>query len=427
MENTVESELAGREFVISRAIDRRNEIAFAVAAIVTYLAAPVFYIGMVQAALCSRLGGNASVANLPVAVSSLTGVVPLLAAWVIPYRRERSVVLWCALISAAALGLTGGVLAASFSNVLCIAAVIVCSMVVYVMSCVTQVYLYQCLSRGTTAAGRARTMMITFTLGPLSAVAGSLIAQALLDGRWLHLAFPFNFAAIYFLSVPCALLIAAAGSRQRVVEVPEEAKPRLGGYLLECFRAITRSRTLTFLCFAYALACAAVAGAPNLALYARGTVGKPPELLVGYIMAVRFSGKSIGGFLLGLTARRWNNKTVLVVIEVLIVLGCVWALAARGFWYFGCFALLGTGELAGAYFPNYCLSVSPVHAGARNLALLAIFASVAGAGAALHGALADAFGFPAGIGAMCILSLGALLLVRRLPSDAVSRPAETSN
>lgn len=403
-------------YLISKSADRWNGVAFGVATVMTYLAAPVLYIGMVQAALCSHLGGNASISNLPVTVSALTGVIPLFTSWMIPYRRERSVVVWCALLASAALGVTGAGLVAPVSNFVRITLVVSCSMLVFLLSSIQQVYLYQCLSRGTTERGRARTLKITFAVGPLAAVAGSLGAQALLDGRWMALPFPRNFAAIYILSIPCTLVVALAASRQQVVHVQEQPRPRLASYLMESFRAIQASRTLLLLVIAYALTCAAVACEANLTLYVHSTIGGAPELLVGYIMAVRFTGKSIGGLLLGWIAQRWNSQLVLVVIEVLIITGCLWALFSTGVSYFICFALLGTGELAGAYFPNYCLSASTVETGARNLALLAIFASLAGAGAAIHGLLADGWGYPASITFAGIMASIAWLLVRRLPA-----------
>lgn len=406
----------GGPYLISKSADRWNGFAFCIATVMTYLAAPVLYIGMVQAALCSRLGGNASISNLPVTVSALTGVVPLFASWIIPYRRERSVVVWCALLASLALAVTGVGLVAPVSNFVRIALVVGCSLLVFLLSSVQQVYLYQCLSRGTTERGRAQTLRTTFAIGPLAAVVGSLGAQALLDGRWLALEFPRNFAAIYILSIPCILVVALAASRQRVVEVPEQPRPHLAGYLAESFRAVSTSRTLLLLVIAYALTCAAVACEPNLTLYVHSKLGKAPELLVGYIMAIRFTGKSIGGLLLGWIAQRWNSQIVLIVIDALIVAGCLWAMLATGISYFVCFALLGTGELAGAYFPNYCLSASTVETGARNLAILAIFGSLAGAGAAIHGLLADACGYSASIIFAGGMACAAWLLVRRLPS-----------
>ncbi len=408
-------------YLISKAADRWNGIAFGTATLMSYLAAPVLYIGMVQAALCARLGGNATVANLPTTVSALTGVVPLFASWLIPYRYERSVVTWCALLSAAILAATGCGLVAPVSNLLRIFLVVGCSLWVYMLTCVQQVYLYQCLSRGTTERGRARTLQITFTLGPMAAVAGSLGAQALLDGRWLGLGFPANFAAVYLLSVPCLLIIAIAGRRQRVVEVKEVERPLLSVYLSGSLRHLVQSRTLLLLAAAYALTCSAVACEPNLTLYVRSALGRPPEVLVGYIMAVRFAGKSAGGLLLGWIAQRWSSRAALMAVTVVIVAGSFWALLVTGVPYFLCFALLGTGELAGAYFPNYCLSASTVETGARNLAILSIFASLAGVGAAVHGLLADIWGYPASIAAAGLMAAAALFLIGRMRPAVCNR------
>ena len=293
----------------------------------------------------------------------------LLASWWIPYRYERSVVTVSACVSAAALAVAGAGMLLPVTDGVRLVLVVACSLVVNLLTCIQQVYLYQCLSRGTTERGRARTLQVAFTLGPMAAVAGSLGAQALLDGRWLALTFPANFAAVYLLSIPCLLVIALAGSRQRVwwdvrrgtanrtdrVSGGESSRPGCARPRWCCSPS------------AYALCCAAVACEGNLTLYVQSAVGKRPELLVGYIMAVRFTGKSIGGLILGWVAFRWGARAAFwLAITVVTAVGCLWAISVAGLPYFVCFALLGTGELAGAYFPNYCLSISTLATGARK-------------------------------------------------------------
>ena len=140
--------VAGRPFRISPAVDRWNAVAFGTATMMGYLAAPVVYIGMVQAALCARLGGNATVSNLPMAMAALSGVVPLLATWWIPFRYERSVVTVAAIASAAVLAVTGAGMLVPLGNGLRLVVVVAGSLLVNLLTCVQQVYLYQCLKIG---------------------------------------------------------------------------------------------------------------------------------------------------------------------------------------------------------------------------------------------------------------------------------------
>ena len=53
-------------------LDRRNGNLFSYSYLLIFLAAPVLYVGVVQAALCDRLGASATVANL-LALSLLFG------------------------------------------------------------------------------------------------------------------------------------------------------------------------------------------------------------------------------------------------------------------------------------------------------------------------------------------------------------------
>ena len=55
-------------------MDRHNGRLYILSNILVYLAAPVIYVGVVQAALCDKLGANATVANLP-ATAFFLGII----------------------------------------------------------------------------------------------------------------------------------------------------------------------------------------------------------------------------------------------------------------------------------------------------------------------------------------------------------------
>src|SRR6478736_2564709 len=107
---------------VTPAMSRRNGLLFLLIYACIYLAAPVSYIGVVQAGLCDRLGANATIANLPSATYLLGGLAPFLLSLVVPHRLERSVVVWSYGLTALFIGLVFLALAGNFppTIILCI-------------------------------------------------------------------------------------------------------------------------------------------------------------------------------------------------------------------------------------------------------------------------------------------------------------------
>ena len=64
--------------------ERRNLILFACCTGLQYLAAPVLYVGITQAALCERLSDSTRTANLPATLFFAMTAVPALIAWASP-------------------------------------------------------------------------------------------------------------------------------------------------------------------------------------------------------------------------------------------------------------------------------------------------------------------------------------------------------
>ena len=52
----------------------------------------MLYVGVVQSALCDRLGASATVANLPASAYFLGNFAPIVFAWLVPHRLERFIV-----------------------------------------------------------------------------------------------------------------------------------------------------------------------------------------------------------------------------------------------------------------------------------------------------------------------------------------------
>ena len=74
------------------ATDRRNGLLFGASNLLIYFAAPVVYIGVVQAALCDKLGASATFANLPESAYMLGALIPFFLSWIVPHRLVRTTV-----------------------------------------------------------------------------------------------------------------------------------------------------------------------------------------------------------------------------------------------------------------------------------------------------------------------------------------------
>jgi len=400
---------------ITPEMDRRNGRIFAAAYTLKYLIAPVGYVGVVQAALCDKLGASPTIANLPAAAYLFGHFVPLAFASMVPHRRVRTVVVGAYTVTALMLGTVCALLVAPVSTEARIAAVIAQGLVQGASSSLGNVYVWQCIGRGTTLEGRARTLKLTYTLGPVAAVAGSLGAQLALSGRIPALGYPYDFAAIYlagFLSVAVAALLSR---RYELVEIPEEPRPGLLASLDESVRDYARDRSLVVLWLAYFCWYACLNGISNLSLYTRQATGREPKELSGIIMALRFGCKSLAGFGLGVLAERRGSRAPLEATVVLLGVGMAWAWLVPGWGYLLAFGLLGAGELGGAYFPNHMVAISPPATGARNLAILTLTSTASSVAPPLYGALTQTFGFRTAFALGLGFAATALFLARRLP------------
>jgi MFS family permease len=397
-------------------MNRRNGIIFVGAFICVFLAAPIIYVGAVQAALCQRLGASTSVANLPAAANLLGQLAPLfLSSW-IRHRHERLAVVFSNSVTAASCFLIAIFLSASFSNSISIAAIVAQGLLQGVTSATSLVFMYQCLGRGTTVDGRARTLKATFSIGPLAAVAGSLATQGVLNHGISGLHYPYDFAFVYLCGALCATAVAIFASRYDLPPMAEESRPPMLAYLKGAVVEYLKSRTFVRLWIAYAFWYSTLAVIPNLSLFSRVAMHRSPQEVAGLTIAVRFGGKSVIGYFLGGLMLRYGIRAPVVATVALLGIATAWGWLVPGYGYLFAFALMGGGELGGAYFPNYVVTASPLAAGVRNLSILTLATPAASLGAVLHGALADHWGFPASFLFGTTTAALALLLVVKLPS-----------
>jgi len=399
-------------------MDRRNAAIFFVSYLLIYFAAPVVYIDVVQATLCDKLGANATIANLPAAAYFFGSLAPIFSSWLIPHRLERATVVWSNFIGAVLMALVCATLIFPLTNAIRITAVTGQGLILGFALSISQVFMLQCVGRGTTMEGRVRAWKLAYGLGPIAAVAGSLTAQFVLNRGLPSLPYPYDFALLYFIGVPCLAGVALLSKGYRLVPVEDEKeRPPLFRYLGQAVKSYFAVRSLALLWFAYVLWYSTLMAMPNLSLYTRQALGRDPVELSGLIMALRFGFKSLGGFALGaLNLRRGIGPPVTTTI--LLVGGALaWAWLVPGYSYLLAFGMMGAGELGGAYIPQYALAVSPAESGPSNLSILTLATPVASISPVLHGALTDLFGFKASFAFGIATALLALWLVVHLPAD----------
>lgn len=405
---------------ITAEAEHHNGWVFTICYIFIFFAAPVLYVGVIQAALCDKLGASKTLSNLPASTYMLGQIAPVLFSWLVPFRLERSMVVWANLATASFSTLVFLSLALPMPASVRIGAVVLQGLLQGLSSSTSFVFMQQCLRRGTTAEGLAKTLQRTFSVTPFVAVAGSLSAQYILNPGLPWFRYPHDFALIYLMAIPCSLGIALNARRFRLPELEEEVRPPFFGFLAGSVRGFFSKPVLLATWLAYVLWYASLAITPNLALYAKEAMDRDPADFSGVTMAIRFGGKAIGGFLLGWLAVRAGLKGGVLGCIALLAIGCAWAWVVPGTGYLFAFALIGAGELGGAYIPNYVGTLSSPTESTRNFALITLATPASSFAPILHGALTDRYGFPASFALGIGLAAVAFILIARVSGQATS-------
>jgi hypothetical protein len=368
--------------------DRRNGRILALSYALLFFAAPVVYVGVVQAALCDKLGASATVANLPASAYLLGSFAPLVLSWLISDRWVRAVVVGSYTVTAVLLAVVCSLLVLPVGNSVRLVAVIGQGLIQGFSGSVANIYTFLCLGRGTTLEGRAKALKMALTVGPISAVMGSLWAQFVLGGGVPNLPYPYDFAFLYLLGVPCVGAVALLSYGYELVPFEQVQRRQLfHQYLIEGVKSFVRERPLVLLWLTYLFWYFTYGAMSNLSLYTRLALGRDPMEFSGLIMALRFSFKALAGFALGMIAMRKGVRAPLAITILLVGGATLWAWVAPGYFYLLAFGLMGAGELAGAYFPNYVVAISSATAASRNTALLNLVTPVSSLGPVLHGGI----------------------------------------
>lgn len=411
-----------------------NLVRFAVHMGLIYLAAPVAYVGEVDAILLNKLGYSDKVANLPAAAFMWT-TAPFLVLFTWYFCRVRMLkpVLVASYAVSAASGLIVAVALLEPHSGWLLAALIIHAMLMGCCTGVAALFEWEILARGVAERRRGLALGLAFGLGPVLAVVGSFGTQLLLDGHlgpitFAKLSFPWDFFTLFAVSVVVMVLPALSATRYVVpppdVEIARE--PLISG-IFGGFGDFLKSRLLLITSIAFLLV---IFGGtmilPNVVLYMRESLGEEPQKYAGYQFALRFACKGAIGLLLGWMLVRTHPRVGLTATTTLCLAGLVCALLVSGKWYLLSFGILGAGELYYAYYQNYIISCSPTSMVRRNLAYAQLLALPVTLAPVLFGLISDYYGLRHSIALAAVILAIALILVQlalpRWPSVRSSPP-----
>lgn len=409
---------------LPEAIQRRNSLVFILNNSISYFVAPVFYIGVLHAAILSSLGFSDTTANLPESVYMWMLPLPVLIAWFWPSSRHLRRML---VINYLFKGTAGIVAAALFfwgpPSWLAVG-IVAHAAVVGITNGVTNMCLWELIGRGMTSARRGWTLSITFGVGPIFAVLGSCASQLILSGNFLDIIHvtpvpkPWCYAILFGITGP-AMYLAAASIFLAHLPTTGAVEPAasLSGVIQGLKLYFTYRLILLAICGFLLTSAGGNLIMNNLALFVREATGDPPEKYTGIQLALRFGCKSLFGFVLGWMLARYHAKAPALATTLICMAGILWALVVPGKWYLLSFGLLGAGELFYVYYLNYIVGCSEPERIRENTAYTNLIIFLVSFVPLIYGVISDRFGLRASfLCALAILAIAVLLVGRWMPS-----------
>lgn len=393
---------------LTPAEQRRNIVVFAGCTALTYLGAPVMYVGVMHAGLGNRLGMSASIANLPGSFYFFTTFVPVLVAWRFPdvavLRRNLA---GCYVAMAATLALVGANLALPTPPWMQFGGVMMQALVCGAAAPTATGLLWEMIGRGVDESRRGLTLGLGFGLGPLGAVTGSYLQMALVGGKFFAyelagLAYPWSYTGLYALGAT-AMAISAALASRCIVRAPVETTPPresssdapakgLPAILARLFEDFLTNRTLALAAAATILLYMGNMIPSNIALYAKYVLGGDPDQYGGPQNMLRFGCKFAAGVCLGWLLSKTSPRAGMLATGGLYLLTMCWAMAATGQAYLVTAGLYGAGELVGVYAPNYILSASRRRHLRANMAIVQLLMMPTSPAGFFYGLIAEQVG-----------------------------------
>jgi hypothetical protein len=411
-----------------------NLVRYAAHKSLTYLAAPVVYVGALDAVLLNKLGYSDKIANLP-ASDYIWTTAPVLVLFTWYFCQVR--MLKRVLVSAYAVNAAGGLLVVAAlwfgprSHWL-VAALIVHATLIGWSANIISVFEWEVLARGVAEHRRGLALSLAFGIGPVMAVASSLGTQWVLDGRLGPFtqnifSFPYDYLTLFAASV-AIMAVPAISSAFYIVPMPKveiQREPLWSGVFGGLGRFL-ENRLLILATLAFLLVLMGQDSIhPSVSLYTKEAIGEAAEKYVGFQFALRFSFKVVAGLLLGWLLVKTHPKAGLLATTSLCLLGLAWALSVSGRWYLVCFGILGAGELYYVYYQNYLISCSPKSMVRRNLAYANLLMLPSALAPIIYGAISDAVGLRSSILSAMALLLAVLVLVQcALPKRPAAAESE---
>ncbi|HVC98274.1 MAG TPA: hypothetical protein VND64_31675 [Pirellulales bacterium] len=416
------------------ATQRWNICCFAGIWCLYYLAAPVSYIGITHANLLKSLGQTTIAANLPSALYLATSVFPVLIAWFLPHPKLLTPLLVAALsVEASATAALAALLWLRPPSEFVSAGVIAHGAIFGAAGGVVLTTMWELVRRGVSTSRRGYALGLSFGIGPLLACVGSLGQLALFSkitiGRFSFghpYPFPTNYLLLFVAAVPILLGCSALAASFVVPRATQEPSGAFGlAEITGGLRQFFTYRPLVFGAVAYLLVYSGGnAIMQNASIYAKVVLESGTDTQ-GIQQFLRFGCKAVTGACLGWLLAKTNPKAALLATTSILLLAMTWTLNSHGWWYLASFGIFGSGELFGAYFPNYVATASAKSRVRLNIAYLSLLGSLVGVASYLYGWIADKFGLVASFHAaagVLVLAMGWIIVA--LPTRPV--PIATS-
>lgn len=421
---------------LSEHAQRRNSLVFIVNTSITYFVAPVFYIGLLHAAIVNALGYKDTIANLPESVFMAMLPLPIFIAWIWPSTGHLRKMLVVNYFCKGTAGLVTACLFLAVPPSWQVAALVLHAAVVGVTNGVTNMCLWELIGRGMSSVRRGWTLGIAFGVGPLFAVLGSCVSQLVLNGNFLGiievdpLPKPWSYAALFAATGP-AMFVSAAMVFLAHLPPPAAAEPAVG--FAEVKRGLRQYFTHPLILIAVCGFLLTSAGGNmilnNVALYVRDATGEAPEAYTGLQQALRYGCKSLFGLTLGFVLARSQPKTPALATTLICLAGVSWALFVPGKWYLLSTGLLGAGELYYVYYLNYIVACSPPERIRENTAYTNVIASAVSAMPLIYGWISDHHGLRSSFQLAAAILVAAIVIVSLLlpprPAPRIVRSTES--
>ncbi|MDB5385034.1 MAG: transporter [Planctomycetaceae bacterium] len=408
---------------------RRNSLVFILNTSIGYFVAPVFYVGVLHAAILSSVGFSDTISNLPESVYMWMLPFPVLIAWLWPSTHHLRPML---VVNYGFKGLAGVIAAALFlwaPPSWLAGGIVAHAAVIGITNGVTNMCLWELIGRGMTSARRGWTLGIAFGVGPVFAVLGSCASQLILNGNFLELIHlqpvpkPWCYVVLFGVTGPAMGMAAACVFLAHLPRTgPIESSVSLDGMTQGLRQYFTYRLIVIAVCGFLLTSAGGNMILNNLALFVRDATGESPDEYTGLQLALRFGCKSLFGFVLGWMLARYQAKTPALATTLICIAGLIWALAMPGKWYLFSFGLLGAGELFYVYYLNYIVGCSAPERIRENTAYTNVIMILVSFMPLVYGGISDNFGLRAsffvalGILAVATLVVWVLLPWRPVPA-----------